>query len=246
MADSNSTCKMFSFVTWSIHIDFWVFYCAKRRKERRFEDILELCTHTRQDHRSKRFSVWFTVSQPLQTLFIKKNPNLQQTNFVCVCDRSYFDGTKHTHTQPRNYDIMIWNCCRWKRCREVSGAPAEKQHRATIVLLSTEAAKKKSDRSDAGQFLPGLPRLNSAMWRKQPRPGEPQSQGRVAGSRCPQRPLAKLTSLPGRVTSTTSEIHFSSVTSKMSQRAEKTEAEARYEPQIVERIRRVSSSSTQS
>lgn len=103
-----------------------------------------------------------------------------------------FRQHKNTHTQPRNYDIMIWNCCLWKRWWEISGAPTENQLRATIVLLSTEAAKKKSDRNDAGQFLPGLPRLNSAMWRKQPRPGEPESRG--AAGCCPQRPLAKLTS----------------------------------------------------
>lgn len=85
MADRNSTCRMFSFLIWSIHKGFCFSFVQKQEKnEDRFENISELRAHTEQDHRSKRFSVWFTVPQPLlQTLFMKKNPNLQQTNFVC-------------------------------------------------------------------------------------------------------------------------------------------------------------------
>lgn len=77
-------------------LGFFPLFQKEEKKEDSFADILELSTHTEQDHRSQRFSVWFTVSQPLQPLFIKKNSNLQQTN--PRCESSQFDSAENKQT----------------------------------------------------------------------------------------------------------------------------------------------------
>lgn len=132
MADKNSTYQMFTYLRFDFFVclGFFPFFQKEEKKEDSFADILELSTHTEQDHRSQRFSVWFTVSQPLQPLFIKKNSNLQQTN--PQFESTQFDSAENKQT---NKKIIVLKLLLTLRERGSSGARGWKSEQlgATIV-----------------------------------------------------------------------------------------------------------------
>lgn len=111
----------------------------KEEKKDRSADILELSTHTNQDHRSQKFSVWFTVSQRLHPLFIKKNSNLQRkkkkkkkkkTSWFWKCCYVENGEARGPVCEKPSYDCLALN----RSCKE----EMRSQRRRTIFARAAE------------------------------------------------------------------------------------------------------------